>query len=350
MHSVNSIPKIIHYCWFGNNQMSSLAIQCINSWKKYLPDYTFMKWDESKIDIHDNEYISEAYKNKKFSFVADYTRVYALYNYGGIYLDLDVEVRQSFNKFLNNKMFFSFEDNHHVSTAIIGCQKGHFFLKEILDYYKQARFSLKTNVDLITQKLCQYGLKENNCYQKICQEGITVYPSDYFSPLKFGEEKPIITHNTVCIHLFEGTWQDQAIKRKLKIINVIKSILGENLYYLILRRIKGLDYTPIVVGTVSTVPTENESILDDIDFLKYYKRESVIAPTGKRISLLFSNLSFIANVFVKKIDYLIIFENINVSLLKMINMIGIPVIKIIKEQNNTYSYFLFKEGEHNEDE
>ena len=351
MNNSNKIPKIIHYCWFGNNEMSELSLRCLESWKKHLPDYTFMKWNESKIDINQNEYIKEAYENKKFSFVADYTRVYALYNYGGIYLDLDVELKNPFDRFLTNSMFFSFEDSHHVSTAIIGSQKNHFFLKEILDYYNQAKFSLKTNVDLITQKLCQYGLVENNQYQTICHNEITVYPNDYFSPLKFGDEVPKITNNTVCVHLFEGTWQDTKIKRKLKIINVIKKILGNKLYYYILRRIKGLDYSPIILGIVSK-NTDDNCDLVNIGSLKYYRQIFINKPNiDKKINIL-SNLKFVLTVFTKKINFIILFEDIDSNLLAFLRVIGIPVIRVnenqINEKSNSSFDYIYEGGKSHE--
>lgn len=336
------IPKIVHYCWFGNNKMSKLSLHCLDSWKKYLPDYTFIKWDESKIDINQNQYIQEAYKNKKYSFVADFTRIYALYNYGGIYLDLDVELKNTFDDFLTNGMFFSFEDTHHVSTAIIGSQKNHFFLKEILDYYDKAKFSLKTNVDLITQKLCQYGLVENNQYQTICNNNITIYPSDYFSPLKFGEEIPKITNNTVCVHLFEGTWQDKKIKRKLKVINIVKKLLGSKLYYFILRRIKGLDYAPIILGIVSK-NIEKDYFFIDYDSLKYYKKVFIDRSYIEKKSNILSNLKFVLMIFTKKINYLVFFDDIDSKLSTILGIIGIPIIILNNDQmydkiNSSFDY------------
>ena len=98
---LNMIPKIIHYCWFGGNPLPEDAQKCIASWKKYLPGYEIKEWNESNFDVNCCPYVSEAYQAKKYAFVSDYVRVYALYNYGGIYLDTDVEVKKSFNNFLN---------------------------------------------------------------------------------------------------------------------------------------------------------------------------------------------------------------------------------------------------------
>ena len=98
------IPKVIHYCWFGNNEKSDKIKFCINTWKKILPDYKFRKWSEKDLDkLGNNIYIKQAYSAKKYAFVSDVFRLYALYTEGGIYLDTDVEVRKSFNQFLLSK-------------------------------------------------------------------------------------------------------------------------------------------------------------------------------------------------------------------------------------------------------
>ena len=120
----NEIPKIIHYCWFGKNEKSDLAKKCIDSWKKKCPDYQIIEWNEENFDITTNEYVYEAYMNKKWAFVSDFVRIFALYNNGGIYLDTDVEILKNMDEFLCNTTFFGFETIDKVSTGIIGAQKG----------------------------------------------------------------------------------------------------------------------------------------------------------------------------------------------------------------------------------
>ena len=94
------IPKIIHYCWFGKGPKPELAIKCIESWKKYCPDYEIKEWNEDNFDLNYNAYVKEAYENKKWAFVTDVVRLYALVNYGGIYMDTDVEVIKPLDEFL----------------------------------------------------------------------------------------------------------------------------------------------------------------------------------------------------------------------------------------------------------
>ena len=109
------IPKIIHYCWFGGNDKLESVMKCIESWKKYLPDYEIMEWNESNFNIKKaNQYVREAYDNKKWAFVTDYVRLIALYENGGIYFDTDVEVFKSFDSLLSEKAFFGFESTIYV--------------------------------------------------------------------------------------------------------------------------------------------------------------------------------------------------------------------------------------------
>lgn len=94
------IPKIIHYCWFGNGNKSALIQECMKTWKSVLFDYEIREWSEKDLYLfQENRYVQQAYKAKKWAFVADVFRLYAVKTFGGIYLDTDVEVRKSFNDF-----------------------------------------------------------------------------------------------------------------------------------------------------------------------------------------------------------------------------------------------------------
>lgn len=110
------IPKIIHYCWFGRGKMPKLALKCLKSWNKYCSDYKVICWNEDNFDINSNQYVKEAYESRKYAFVSDYVRLYALYNYGGVYMDTDVEVIKNIDKFLAEKAFTGFESETYVTT------------------------------------------------------------------------------------------------------------------------------------------------------------------------------------------------------------------------------------------
>lgn len=207
------IPKIIHYCWFGRGQMPGLAAKCIDSWRRNLPDYEIKEWNEDNFDLAMYPYVREAYDNKKYAFVTDVVRLYALYTDGGIYLDTDVEVLRPFDKFLEHKTFLGFEDGKNICTGIIGSEKQCKWAKDNLDDYalrhfikEDGSFDLTTNVVAVTDSMLSLGLKQDNTYQ-ILQSSVAIYPQDYFSPKSVVNGKINLTGNSYTIHHFGGSWQ-----------------------------------------------------------------------------------------------------------------------------------------------
>lgn len=239
----SKIPKILHFCWFGKGEKSELIKKCIASWKQELSDYKIMEWNEENFDIHMNEYVEQAYYHGKYAFVSDFVRLYALFEYGGIYLDTDVEVIKNFDEFLDDNGFCGFEDKELVSTAVIGAKKGNELIKIWLDTYSGKKFiksgkeNVVTNVRTFTDMLLSEGMKQNNNKQKV-QDNFVIYPIEYFSPLKLMRKKPDITSNTVSIHWFEGTWLDWKKKVKIFCIVLFKDIFGFRVYNALLKRIK----------------------------------------------------------------------------------------------------------------
>jgi mannosyltransferase OCH1-like enzyme len=230
------IPKIIHYCWFGGGNMPKLSANCIKSWRKYLPDYELRLWNEESFDINCSEYANEAYKSKKYAFVSDYVRLYALYNYGGIYMDTDVEVIRNIDQFLSTPAFSGFETKMHIHTGIMGsCQYG-YWVKELLDYYNDLHFiladgSLNTVSNAITISRIMYegGFNFDNTLQNY-KGLITIYPSDYFCPKSFDTGQIKLTENSFCIHHFAGSW----ISNSKKIKKLVAKMIGEKNLKLIL--------------------------------------------------------------------------------------------------------------------
>lgn len=214
------IPKTIHYCWFGRGQKPLLAEKCIESWKKHCPDYEIIEWNEDNFDIGSNQYVAEAYKSKKWAFVTDFVRLWALYNYGGVYMDTDVEVLKSLDPYLKHRAFSGFENATQIPTGIMACEKGFELFKELLDYYDSARFiltdgslNLTTNVVTITNQMKRHGFKANNQYQVL--DGYAFYPNNIFCPYleRLGDRSYM--KDTVTIHHFAGSWKSQAaIKRE----------------------------------------------------------------------------------------------------------------------------------------
>ena len=135
MENLEKIPRIIHYCWFGGNEKPVKIKKCIASWNKYLKGYQFMEWNETTFDVGCNNYVQQAYLSQKYAFVSDYVRLHALYCYGGIYMDTDVEVLKPLDRFILHDSFWGFEDEKHIATSIMGAVKENAIVKEFLGYY-----------------------------------------------------------------------------------------------------------------------------------------------------------------------------------------------------------------------
>lgn len=206
------IPKKIHYCWFGGNPMPKLAEKCIKSWKKFCPDYEIKEWNESNFDLDLFPYAREAYNDKKYAFVTDIVRLYALYYEGGVYMDTDVELLKPLDNFLHHHAFSGFEAEDRVPTGIMASEQGGKWAKDNLEYYNGKHFlkadgstDMTTNVTIITEYMLNAGLRLDNSYQDI--EGLfTMYPKDYFCPKDFNTQNIDVTDNTVCIHHFNMSW------------------------------------------------------------------------------------------------------------------------------------------------
>lgn len=227
------IPKKIHYCWFGRSKMPELALKCIASWKKYLPDYEIKEWNEDNFDLELYPYVREAYNNRKFAFVTDVVRLYALYTEGGIYMDTDVEVLKPLDCFLNHQAFSGFEDEYNVPTGIMASEKGGKWAMENLAYYDKRHFQKKdgsldltTNVVIITNYMLSLGLKQNNTYQDF-PNLITFYPKDYFCPKSYDNGEIYLTNNSYTIHHFAGSWHSS----KQKFYKIIQKIFGKKISY-----------------------------------------------------------------------------------------------------------------------
>ena len=221
------IPKIIHYCWFGRNPLPPLAVKCIESWKKYCPDYEIKEWNENNFDLNSYPYVREAYDKRRFAFVTDVVRLYALYHEGGIYMDTDVEVLKPLDAFLSHHAFSGFEDEMHVPTGIMASEKGGKWAKDNLAYYNNRHFmkadggvDLTTNVETITNYMLPLGLKQNNTFQDF-PGLITFYPKDYFCPKSYQDGQIYLTENTHTIHHFAGSWITKADRRRAKAYKIL---------------------------------------------------------------------------------------------------------------------------------
>lgn len=245
MDNRNKIPKIIHYCWLGENEIPDKDKRHIEQWKRMCPDYKFMFWNEKNYDISKIRYMREAYENRKWGFVPDYLRLDVVYNYGGIYLDTDVEMRKSFDMLLSNKAFVGFENEKKINLGSgFGAEPHNPIIKKMMDFYedvafvqKDGKFNLVPSPVFQTQVLKECGLVCNGQYQEL--ENITVYPAEILSPLDFmtGELKE--TEKTISIHWYNASWHTQEEKRIIEQARTINKIFGKKIGFRICQLVNG---------------------------------------------------------------------------------------------------------------
>lgn len=231
------IPKIIHYGWFGKKKKSRFILKCIATWKKYLPDYEVKEWNETNFDFSSHRFAKEAYEAGKYAFVSDYVRVYAMYNYGGVYFDTDIEVRKNFtDKLINAKFVIAFELPHSLMTGFFAAEKGNLIVKEILDYYESISFynedgtmKLTPNPIIFAQKIEKFGLLFNGQYQEI-GDGIRIYPNEVFGGYNVYDMIYTITNETVLVHHYTASWRTVKEEIPVKAKKVFLKIFGVQSY------------------------------------------------------------------------------------------------------------------------
>ena len=223
------IPKKIHYCWFGGNPIPEKDKKCIESWKKYCPDYEIIEWNESNYDLNKNQYMAEAYKERKWGFVPDYARFDIIYNHGGFYLDTDVELIASLDILRDNKGYMGFEGGTWINGGIgFGGEAGNETIKGLIDMYDHLSFyqedgnlNLKPSPYYITEYLVKKGLSRDNREQDVGD--LHIYPTDYFAAKDYDTGKVHKTMNTISIHQYNASWKTP----KQKLVYKIKRVIGE---------------------------------------------------------------------------------------------------------------------------
>lgn len=202
------IEKKLHYVWFGNNKPEKV-LRCIESWKKILPDYEIFEWNERTFDIEKelkkNKFFRECYKRKLWAFVSDYIRVKVLYEYGGVYLDTDMEIIKDITPLLNSNIFFGLENDLAIGFSIAGAIPKHPVLKKFIDFYQEEIWH--SPIYIITSILTKI-LNESYEKKDLEKNKIKIYPQNYFYPFNHDEEftKECITENTYAIHWWEKSW------------------------------------------------------------------------------------------------------------------------------------------------
>lgn len=204
------IPKKIHYCWFGGNELSPLNKRCIEGWKQYLPDWEVKKWDESNSPL-DVPFIKGALKRKAWAHVSDYVRLYALSKEGGIYLDTDVLIVKSFDELIANEMFIGAIYNDWLGSSIIGSQAGNKHIVKLLGVYNDFdQFDYSVNTKFFTEHFQDLGYTD---FSNLVEgSDFTIYPNSYFYayPKRAGymQDKvdKYLTPESCSVHLWETSW------------------------------------------------------------------------------------------------------------------------------------------------
>lgn len=246
------IPKTIHYCWLSGDPFPDLVKRCFASWKEKLADYEVVLWDINRVEkefqgfrvseetnytnyneFHEgfsvsngNLWLRQSIGCGKYAFAADYIRLFALYHYGGIYLDTDVEIIGSFDPFLAHNVFIGFDADNDLEPAIVGAIPGQFWIKKLLSYYdnrsfikEDGKFDTRPLPTIFNDSANQlFNFKRNGKFQMMGDQSVFVYPSDYFSPKNVYFDKIKRTKNTVAIHYFAGSWLEKTLRYKLKLI------------------------------------------------------------------------------------------------------------------------------------
>ncbi len=214
------IPKIIHLCWLSGDAYPAKIAKCLKTWEKVLPDYEVMLWDTNRFDLNSSQWVRQAFESKKYAFAADYIRFYALYHYGGIYMDSDVEVLKRFDEFLDLPYFIGAEKAQTPEAAIMGAEKGCDWVGQCMKYYENRPF-IKSDGSMDIRKLPEImfeqigklkpfrvlSLEDSlNIRSFDMQKEFLILNDAFFSPKVFDSREVEITPHTYCIHHYQNSW------------------------------------------------------------------------------------------------------------------------------------------------
>ena len=229
------IPKIIHYCWFGNNEKPAKAKKCIESWKRSCPTYQIIEWNESNFDISRHPYLEWCHNNGKWAYLSDFARLLIIRENGGIYFDTDVELLKSPDHLLCNEAFFGFENEKNVATGLgFGAIPNHKTVNAMIQEYtsllpdEEGNYPLVTCPALNTKALLSFALQLNGKEQMV--EGARILPVDYMNPYDDPTGRLNITDNTFSIHWYSKSWMSKKKVLRSKLTKPFHRIFGVNCF------------------------------------------------------------------------------------------------------------------------
>ena len=370
--------KYIHYCWFGDKPLPKLAKKCIQSWKKYLPDYEIIKWSEDNFDINECPFVKEAYENKKYAFVADYARTKALKEMGGIYFDTDMEITKNIDNLFVSDTFLGVEDTGYVAVGVWYEKNANALLPtELLKIYKNmpgfniedmANVSIpKLISNILNDKGLEYGSNE---IQKL-DNSIYIYPREYFYPYSYNRDNNKFTDNTCMIHYYDASWiplKDRiengmvrkiGTKKTYRILNLYR----KTIYYL--RKIARIVLFPVIIYRNLK---KKKAKIDDkyinrinetIENINKYKNQDYIVLYNKEwlgvtsaTKELFTNIVDCGELYRKKdiklIGNTILNANIKQVIFSSFAIGDKDLVKYIKKNNNHIKIKTYWHGSHSQ--
>lgn len=214
-----TVPKVIHYCWFGRKEMPDREKACIETWKRFFPDYEFQLWNEDNFDYSQCAFANQAYEMKQYAFVSDYARAKILYEYGGMYLDTDVKILKRFPDITAQNGFMGFERRAFLGTAVIASKPQNENIRKLMKYYethdflqKDGTFENIANVSILTDIMKEKGLRLGGEKQQI--DGFDVFNREIFYPKKLEENVFKITEETCAIHMCSNSWLSERERKR----------------------------------------------------------------------------------------------------------------------------------------
>lgn len=222
------IPKLIHYCWFGGKPLPKTARKCLASWKKMCPDYEIKRWDESNFDVHQNRFIFTAYEAGAWAFVSDWARLKIIYDYGGIYLDTDIELLNTLDGLLDNQCYLGVQQPAHLCTTGLGfgAVKASPVVKQMLSQYDGLRFdwneSAKLACPFLNDRVVRsYGYDGDGSGEVVRLPELTVYPCKYFDPISTGDTPNLMCEETVSKSLYAHSWGTGRERLQRALVNML---------------------------------------------------------------------------------------------------------------------------------
>lgn len=236
---MSKIPKTLHYVWFSNDKDTDLPEKVkskIETWKNKCPDFSIMCWGKTNTDLSKSKFALQALKKKKYAFVSDYVRLKVLYEYGGIYLDTDVNIEKDLTPFLDSNGVLGFENSQWLSTAVIVAPAKAKWLESLIKYYENALFYKNGKVDYTSNNAIVSGYLHSSCGMELrasrqhLTNGIDIYPQEYFAPMYHLTKEISTTKNTYTIHHHDGSWLPRSTKFAYKLMLLAYKLLGEKLF------------------------------------------------------------------------------------------------------------------------